>query len=405
MNLANGVVVIDDHPRRREVACSILAAARVTVLGASASGFAASDILRIERPQFVFVAFEEPYQRSAQTLAFVAEAMPAAHVVAYASSEALTVFQQAVRAGAKAVLPAPFQESDVARVIEALAPGRSTIDPAREGGRIVAVVGQKGGIGKTTISVNLATALARERQAAVLIVDFDTSFGDVALGLNLDPTTTTARMARTYRDMDRDEFRSEMIRHESGAFVLPAPARMGEWLSVRPTDLQDMVKYAAEMFDYVLVDTPGAYDDAVAAGIEIADHALIVSSLELTSAKNTSLLLAALRSEGYADERTLIVANHTVFDTGFAPVQLAHMLQRGSIWEVPFDPLMRRSTQNGTPLAALSPNAPASVSLRALAGRLTAEPDNIERRRSMRDSRIRREAPPRRFGFGRRKAS
>ena len=404
MKLANGVVVIDDHPRRREVVCAIMAASGVQVLGASASGLAAANLLRIERPTMVFVAFEEPYQRSAKTVAFVSEATPATNVVAYSSSEALAVFQQAVRAGAKTVLTSPFRESDVKRVLDAFQP--SLAEASTKGtGRIVAVVGQKGGIGKTTISVNLATALAREKKQSVLIVDFDTSFGDVALGLNVNPTMTTARMARAYRDMDRNEFRSEMILHESGAFVLPAPARLGEWLSVRPSDLQEMVTYAAELFDYVLVDTPGAYNDAVSAGIEIADHALIVSSLEITSAKNTALLLEALRSEGYAEERTVVVANHTVADTGFTPVDLAAMLGRPAIWEVPFDPQMRRATQNGTPLAGHNPNAPASVSLRALAGRLATEPDRIERRQSMRDSRPRQQPASRRFGFPRRKAS
>jgi MinD-like ATPase involved in chromosome partitioning or flagellar assembly len=145
------------------------------------------------------------------------------------------------------------------------------------------------------------------------------------------------------------------------------------------------------------VDTPGAYNDAVAAGIEIADHSLIVSSLEMTSAKNTSLLLEALRSEGYADERTLVVANHTMRDTGFAPIQLARMLER-RVWEVPFDPRMRAATQSGTPITGGSPNAPASLSLRALASRLAMEPDQIERRHSMRDSGRRTERfEPRRF--------
>lgn len=408
MNLTNGAVVVDDHPRRREIVCSILAASGVPVLAAAASGHAAAEALVTHRPRVVFISFEEPYQRAASAVDFVTRSFPGTALIAYSSSEALNVFQLALRAGALTVMPAPFRASDVQQVLAAFVPASTTIPAPRTHGRIVAIVGQKGGIGKTTISVNLATALAREKKQSVLMVDFDTSFGDVALGLNVDPAMTTARLARSYRDMSRAEFTGELLLHESGAFVLPAPARLGEWLNVKARDLRDMVSFASEMFDFVLVDTPGAYNDAVAAGIEIADHSLIVSSLELTSAKNTALLLDALRSEGYAEERTLVVANHTTRDTGLASAQLATMLGGRSLWEIPFDPKMRQSTQNGTPITGQSPRAPASLSLRALAARLTVDPDHIERRRSMRDSRERSQAPRQRgfaFPFTRKKAS
>ncbi len=406
MKLADGVVVIDDNPRRRDLVCSILATAKQQVLGAKGNGLAAAGLLQFERPRLVFFAFEEPYQRAAHALANLAEALPGATIIAYSSSDTIPVFQQAVRSGAKTLLVTPFGVESVSKVIEAVFP--SLPKNFRPGGRIVAVVGQKGGIGKTTISVNLATVLAKENQNSVLIVDFDTTFGDVALGLNIEPNTSAARVARTFQGMNRDEFRQELIPHESGAFVLPAPARMGEWLHVNAPDLQDLVSYASEMFDYVLVDTPGAYNDAVAAGLEIADHALVVSSLELTSAKNTSLLMQALRAEGYREDRAQIIANHTVRDTGFAAIDLSEMLER-PVWEVPFDPQMRRSTQNGTPITGARPDAPASLSLRALASRLATEPDRIERRRRMRDSRLRQGPPAARsrfaFGFPRRRAS
>ncbi|MGH2631983.1 MAG: AAA family ATPase [Tepidiformaceae bacterium] len=390
------VMVVDDDAAMRGKLSGLLVAAGQDVVACSNHTSLAGDLARVEQPAVVFVGIEAPLSRHLQTVQFLSELLVDAWVIAYSSLTQISVFQQAVRAGARLLLELPFEVKALERALAAAAGAKlpSSEPAAGNAGRIISIVGQKGGIGKTAVSVNLASALAQETKSSVLIVDFDTSFGDVGLALDVESPTTVARAAFDISRMDISEFKASITSHESGAFVLSAPGHVGEWLRVTPDDLEALVTTAATLFDYVLVDTPGAFNDAVASAIAISDNLLVVTSLELTSAKNTSMLLEILGAEGYEMSHTMIIANHTFADTGLRITDLAPVLSCDSIWDVPFDADMRIASQVGRPLVMTNPESFAAKSLSALAHRLATEPTRIERRKVLRA-----EAPRRRPGL------
>ncbi len=381
--MPRSAVVIDDNRESRAATESLLASHRIQVLAASPHNLNAPRLVGEYRPDIVFLAVEEPIMRGLQTLSLLSARLESTPLVAYAHSPGTSVFQQAVRAGATVLLDAPLGSDQVAHALARLL-GTPRAIPKSAIGRVITVVGQKGGIGKTTISANLAAALASESQASVLIVDFDTTFGDVGISLDVDSRITAAELATDLREFDRDAFKASLIPHDSGAFVLPAPAHVGEWLSVGPDKLARLVDFAAHMFDYVIVDTPGAFNDSVAAALELADHAMIVTSMEITSVKNTSLLLEVLSGAGYPTERTLVMVNHTIPDPGVTVVDVAPTLNRASVWEVPYDPTVRAGSQAGRPVVLLDPRSLGGKSLRALAHRIATEPERIDRRAAVR---------------------
>src|SRR5205814_5612424 len=110
-------------------------------------------------------------------------------------------------------------------------------------------------------------------------IDFDTKFGDVALAMDVESHHSTARAAAYLDSMDRETFKERLVEHHSGAFVLPAPPQFGEWLAVEPEALERLVQFTSQFFDYVIVDTPGTYNDAAASAIAVADHLIIVTSM------------------------------------------------------------------------------------------------------------------------------
>ena len=242
--------------------------------------------------------------------------------------------------------------------------------------------------------MNLAAALSTDTRCSVLIVDFDTTFGDVGLALDTKSPATVAQAALDLSQMDADTFKESLSEHESGAFVLSAPAHVGEWLQVQPSELEALVEVGASLFDYVVVDTPGAYNDAVAAAVAVSDNLLIVSSLEVTSVKNTAMLLAILETEGYPEGRLQVVVNNTSLETGLKITDTAPVLERTSLWNIPYDAEMRRSTTHGNALVLRKPDSLTSQSIRALARRIATEPDRIDRRKTLRE-----ESPQRRASF------
>ena len=382
--MPKSAIVVDDNPASRIRTEGVLASLRLHVVASTAHNLNAPRLAAEHKPDVAFVSVEEPFMRALQTIEVLAARTPDIPIIAYSSHTGTNVFQQAVRAGALMLLDGPVQADQAARALARIL-GTPDPKPRSAAGRVITVVGQKGGIGKTTISTNIAAALAAEAMSSVLIIDFDTTFGDVGLSLDVDSSITAAEVAMDLGAFDRDAFKATLIPHESGAFVLPAPAHVGEWLSVSPEKLGQLVEFAASMFDYVIVDTPGAFNDAVAAALELADHAFIVTSMEITSVKNTAMLLEVLAAAGYPEDRTLVMVNHTIADPGVTVVDVVPSLNRESVWEVPFDPNIRRGTQAGRPVVLLDPKSLGGKSLRALAHRIASEPDNIDRRAKVRE--------------------
>src|SRR5690606_27802070 len=96
-------------------------------------------------------------------------------------------------------------------------------------GTVITVFGAKGGIGKTTISSNLAVALATEAHQSVALVDMDTRFGDVAITMDIPVERSIADLARNLDNVDRATLSEYLVEHESGVHILPAPTRPSDW--------------------------------------------------------------------------------------------------------------------------------------------------------------------------------
>ncbi len=386
MTRALKAMVVDDREDRRNATAKAVAEAGLKVVATTGRSLSLDELVTCHKPQVIFVAVDNPLERPLRTVAALAESGRGRAVIAYSRSDDTPFFQQVIRAGARHLLPAPVKSTDVAMAVKNLG-FRRRGRKVRVTGRVLAVIGQKGGIGKTAISVNIASSLAHDSKNSVLIIDFDTTFGDVGLAMDIDSHHTTARAATYLDSLDREAFKERLVEHHSGAFVLPAPPQFGEWLAVEPEALERLVQFTSEFFDYVIVDTPGAYNDAVASAISVADHLFIVTSMERTSVKNTRLLLEVLQEENYPDERILVIANHTDRNSGADITEVAPQLGRASIWEIPFDAAMRLASQEGRPIVLWNAASKSSQSLRTLASRLATEPDRIERRSEVRAAR------------------
>ena len=351
----------------------------------------------------IFVAFEEPLPRAVQAVEELALALPDAVIVAYSDEATTHAYRRSIAAGAKYLIDTPASASEMRAIVEALGPRKQ---PLGDTGTVAVVAGQKGGIGKTTISVNLASTLARESKGSVLLVDLDPDFGDAGMLLDLNTNISTARAARHQAEFEFESFKRSLAVHESGAFLLGAPQSFSERLATAPDDLQALIAFASRAFDYVLIDTPCMLNETVIAALSVADVTLVTTTLEFGSLRNTNLMLREMEREGIRPERSVLVANHTDPLPSFSAGDAAEVLERESIWEIPFDKAMPRSTQLGQPLILTQPKSAASKSLRALASRLGDDPARIDRRVAVRsESRAPQQARERLFSvLGRERA-
>ena len=168
-------------------------------------------------------------------------------------------------------------------------------------------------------------------------------------------------------EIDREAVQSCLYTHSTGVAILPAPIRPSEWHSIHPGHIEKVVAVLASTHDYVLLDTPGAFNDIVSRALEMCTILLLTATPDLASLKDTILALEMLRSWSFPSEKVKIVINHTSDAHGDARIDIRRALGKEVFWSIPYDRSISQATQLGMPIVAAKPKSKASQSFVDLA--------------------------------------
>jgi pilus assembly protein CpaE len=343
----------------------------------------------------------EPVARSLQTVDSLLNALPETPVIVYSSSHDIEMARQAMVAGARDFLTMPASSEDMTRSILSVLEAeerrrmRATGQTASWGaeGSVITVFGAKGGVGKTTVAVNVAVALARETTQSVVLVDGDSGFGDVAGMLDLTPERELTDLVRDLGKVTRETLPKYLAQHSSGLNVLVAPADTLNWRSVDPDTFGRVLDLLSKSHDVVVVDTAGLLNEITVAALEKASLILWVVTTEFSSVKDSLRAIDALRVLSLPEERIHLIINDISTVDGVRPHTIEDLLQRKAFSRVPFDKKVRYGSQVGLPAVvsdASSPGARRLVDLartvagigpqrRGLLSRFGRTPGNAER--------------------------
>jgi pilus assembly protein CpaE len=277
--------------------------------------------------------------------------------------------RQAFESGADDVITLPQSAEQVAFTLEKVIARRKGLSmPGKATAPLVAVLGPKGGTGKTLIATNLAVALA-QRDANVVLVDLDLQFGDIGLALGLSPERTMYDLMKAGPPFDHEKLDRHLMRHASGVKVLIAPTRPDQASAISIDFLRDIYASLRTMCDAVIVDTPPGFTPEVIATIDVSSAVCMVGMLDSLSLKNTKLGLETLDLMGYEDERVSLVLNRADSRVGITPDDVSTIVGRGPDVSIPSDREIPRSVNEGTPIVAAKQSSGAAKAFRELADR------------------------------------
>lgn len=248
----------------------------------------------------------------------------------------------------------------------ARAPRKGRSDKDRGEGRLVCVLGPKGGTGKTLTSTNLAVALALAGKK-VLVIDLDLQFGDVALCLGLPPEKTMYDLAISGGALDEDKLHDYVMTHDTGVEVLLAPARPDQASAITIELLRDILVVARGTYDFVIADTPPGFTAEVIATIDASSDLVMVGTLDSLSLKNTKLGLETLGLMDYDPKKIQLVLNRADTRVGISQHDVVMVLGAEPNVFIPSDREIPRSVNEGIPITLSRPQSYAAASFHDLA--------------------------------------
>jgi CheY-like chemotaxis protein len=232
-------------------------------------------------------------------------------------------------------------------------------------GRVTVVMGLRGGVGGTTVAVNLAGALARAGRRAC-IADLSPSTGHVAIQLRIRPKTTWADLPPL---VDSGVMAQAVTRHESGIFVFAAPAQPVRFTMSAET-AQAVLYYLRTFFTDVIVDAAPTLDDATNVALTQCKHALVVLNPDVGAVQTTLGTLRALASLNLADSQIRLVLNQTAPEVLVPQSAVEKALGRPMDVVLPFERLQSQALAQGIPLVLNHPTSPLVASIAGLAAKL-----------------------------------
>ena len=362
------IVVVDPDVNSRADTTRALALSNFNVSGEASYGIDAVTMVKDKNPEIVVLSMDEPIARATQRMSSIADALPDTPIIVYSGLSDAASVRRAMVAGARDYLVKPPRPEELARAIYSVleqeerrrsrALGDTASSAAR--GTVLTVFGAKGGIGKTTISTNLATALAKNSNSSVAIVDMDTRFGDVAIMMDVVVEFSIADVGRSIDDVGRESISEYLVQHSSGVEILPAPLHPTEWGSISRQHISKIVDLLAQTHDYVVIDTPGAFNELVATALEDANIILLVTSMDLASIKDTALALEMLRAASVSEDKIKLIINHSTSANSLRPEDVERVLDYKVFWRIPHDVAVSNSNQLGQPIVLAKPYARAS---------------------------------------------
>jgi pilus assembly protein CpaE len=281
---------------------------------------------------------------------------------------------QALRVGAKEFWPQPIKKEEVRSALLKLKErrGKGKFDgEKRKHGKIIDVIGSKGGVGNTTLAVNLAASLIETPGSPlVALIDMNLLFGEIPIFLNIESVFNWGEIARNISRLDATYLMSILSKHSTGVYVLPSPTGLDGVNVANPGIIEKLLGLMRNVFDYIVIDGGQALDDISLKILEMSDMTLLVAILSLPCLTNVKRLLWIFQKLGYPQQEDIriIINRHHRKLTVISPREAEESINQKIFWFIPNDyPTTMSAINQGKTLATVAPGAEVSKNIKELA--------------------------------------
>jgi pilus assembly protein CpaE len=241
-----------------------------------------SDVIAQTKPDIGVIAIDSNPEKGLKLLEQVREIAPDCALLVVSSSTDGQIILRAMRGGAREFLTQPIKVEDLVGALDRISAAKfGTGDGRGRTCHVIAVCGATGGVGTTSLAVNLGCALAQEERNSVVLVDLDMALGDADVFLDTIPDYTLVDVAQNIARLDFTLLKRSLTKHASGLYLLPRPVQLQDTSHVTPDDLTRVLGLLKASFTHMILDLSKSFSALDAVALKSAKDILLVTQLDL----------------------------------------------------------------------------------------------------------------------------
>jgi pilus assembly protein CpaE len=345
------------------------------------------DVIKQSAPDLVIVALDGDKNRALGTVGQLATDHPRLPILTVsADSQALL---QSLQRGAKHFLTQPVTLEELVGALRRSlsdAPqsgSRSGTGPAqvqKSAGEIISVLGSRGGVGCTSIAVNLAATLAAHPDNTVALIDLDLAMGDADIAIELpgNDNLSMGDLARNIERLDMNYLKRALVKHpETGLSVLRHPLEIHEIGGIHEGHVERILNLLKISYTHLILDLSKALLPTDLMALRMSNQILLIAQLELSSLRNVVRLIHSLSPEGDLGDKLRVIVNRAgsdIMEDGITAKKAEEVIGKPIFWQVPNEAKpMIGSRVAGQPLIKFAPKAKVQQSFQGLVQALTGK--------------------------------
>jgi pilus assembly protein CpaE len=326
-------------------------------------------------PDVAVVSLDSDQTKALQLIAQMTSDLPDVPILAISARGDGQAILQALRNGAREFLTVPVVLEELLKALARLQRGRSNGDKnnggestAKAEALVIAVLGSRGGVGCTSVAVNLGATLAQDPNHNAALIDLDLALGDADVALDLMADYTLADVSLNIDRLDLQFLRRSLSKHACGLSLLPHPVQMEDASLIREDHLQRVIGLLRASYTHLVLDLSKSFSPTDVTALRMADLILLVAQLDLSSLRNVVRVLATLGNDNSLIDKVQVVLNRVGSDSDISLKKAEETIGKPIYWQIPNEPKTLVDARNhGTPLILHAPKCKVQQSIAGLA--------------------------------------
>ena len=386
------VVIVDPSDATREPLRNLMLGVESIWLESECSRYEFFfDVVHQSHPDVAVVSLDADENKALQLIAQLTSEVPDLPILAVSAKGDGQSILKALRSGAREFLTQPVVLEDMLKALQRLAQQRGNRDGSTPSGAtktesvVIAILGSRGGIGCTSLAVNLGVNLAQDPAQNVALIDLDLALGDADVALDLMPDYTLADVALNIDRLDMTFLRRSLCKHDTGLSLLPHPVQMEDIGLIHEDHLQRVIGLLRASYTHLVFDLSKRWTATDLMAMRMSDVILLIAQLELTSLRNVVRMMHTLGQEEGTADKVKVIVNRVGSEDGEITLKKAEeTIGKPIFWQVPNDYKAMLGARNaGVPLCKFAAKSKVQQSLLQLASTLCGK-EPVEQKKEKR---------------------